>query len=1135
MADFKITPLFGGSDFPELDISYGHFQADSNVLKAELPPYIRQFRIPDSYVTAVKLQQLDNCWIYSSTAMYETFALSQGYVGSNTEDAAVLSETYMTYAEFDTNPGDAAYRNPDGKQTIIDSKTGQKVYKGSAIDALAFFMRGDAHVMEACDPIDPATAGQTGLEPRLRDITANKPESGYVTGFKFLEQPNRPFPDQSFIDDVKKNLFVYGPVTAAFYFASERMKAAGSSLACCCEASHPVFTTAAGSHSVCIIGWDDDYAVDNFNSNFRPKKNGAFLAKNSWGSGSGYDGYVWISYEDETMNGACCITDMDADFYKKPLKVMTHAPFGFMHQYFPVNSMQTEFKCVYETTGEEDMLYAVGLVCASPCLADVTMTAAGKTTTLFSGILLEYSGYRVKELSAPLAIGGKNTSFEITVVYRSVNGIPVSVPVELGEDSAYTNVNLKSGDCFVDGKDLKTIAAADKKNYGNIAMTVILQADSDAAKNALSAYEDITVPKAAGGRIDGLCTSYGLVPVDWRMEPYQIESYNQSCQRQAQQYRITDAKGEPVSQGIVNTGAAGIPKLYLTALIGEADELILRKACQVSLDAAGSYAFMVSKVTDDNMVDITGSFPVHGSVVNVSCNGQTGTAVVDDRGDWEVKSFRLYDPAKGWKDEYANSQILVELCDNQAAPVRLCSGTSAVSLSSPIKTEKDSKGGWIVAIIGIGVAGIMAALAFACKNGCAGGPVTIQLGGKAFRVGKGFGKNQPYTKFEGGSSGNRGAIELEDGPFDSLGGARDVDFKLKKIKVELADGQNTLYYGGLTRELSKGGSLENCTASGSIESGGKSSVGVFFGTGGDVTVINCRSNVEVTGAASCGGIAGMISGKSTVSGCEVSGTLAAAGPAAGIAAEVQGGEISDCCVTANVSGGQAAGIAAVMSGSAAVKRCFASGRIMASSGGSACGIAPGIDGTAGAVAQCVSVCAHIGGERIGRVSLFPGTDNVAYTGMHCDSGRSFADDGASLRDWYEFAETALYTGLGWNLTDTWEFVEALMYVRLKGSTTGYSYPFFVVAQTQSGRFQMKVGSEITLTGSKNEGMPEVKWTGIMPQKGMKTGADNFWASANTYILTVPFVPVQAGNYNLGLEGSLENEVYSMTLPLEVIE
>ena len=50
------------------------------------------------------------------------------------------------------------------------------------------------------------------------------------------------------------------------------------------------------NHVIAIIGWDDNYSASKFKSS--PPGNGAFLIRNSWGTGWGNEGYFWISYYD---------------------------------------------------------------------------------------------------------------------------------------------------------------------------------------------------------------------------------------------------------------------------------------------------------------------------------------------------------------------------------------------------------------------------------------------------------------------------------------------------------------------------------------------------------------------------------------------------------------------------------------------------------------------------------------------------------------------------------------------------------------------------------------------------------------------------------------------------------------------
>ena len=53
------------------------------------------------------------------------------------------------------------------------------------------------------------------------------------------------------------------------------------------------------NHSICIVGWDDNYPKENFVKT--PAGDGAFIVQNSWGSEWGDNGYFYISYYDETL------------------------------------------------------------------------------------------------------------------------------------------------------------------------------------------------------------------------------------------------------------------------------------------------------------------------------------------------------------------------------------------------------------------------------------------------------------------------------------------------------------------------------------------------------------------------------------------------------------------------------------------------------------------------------------------------------------------------------------------------------------------------------------------------------------------------------------------------------------------
>ena len=61
-------------------------------------------------------------------------------------------------------------------------------------------------------------------------------------------------------------------------------------------------STHKANHAVSIIGWDDDYSKDNFLENHKPKSNGAWIVRNSWGEDYGDKGTCYVSYEDANIS-----------------------------------------------------------------------------------------------------------------------------------------------------------------------------------------------------------------------------------------------------------------------------------------------------------------------------------------------------------------------------------------------------------------------------------------------------------------------------------------------------------------------------------------------------------------------------------------------------------------------------------------------------------------------------------------------------------------------------------------------------------------------------------------------------------------------------------------------------------------
>ena len=91
------------------------------------------------------------------------------------------------------------------------------------------------------------------------------------------------------VDAIKNAIYTYGSVSVGFYVDRYFQAYTGGIFTSCKKKVKNI------NHAVILCGWDD--------------KTGAWLMKNSWGTGWGEDGFMWIKYGCNNVGyGACYCT-----------------------------------------------------------------------------------------------------------------------------------------------------------------------------------------------------------------------------------------------------------------------------------------------------------------------------------------------------------------------------------------------------------------------------------------------------------------------------------------------------------------------------------------------------------------------------------------------------------------------------------------------------------------------------------------------------------------------------------------------------------------------------------------------------------------------------------------------------------
>ena len=239
--------------------------AASNDEDSDLPASYSSVEL--GYVTPPKDQGAWNtCAFFSGLGAMESFLLKNGYGEYD------LSEEYLNYWAATRSDGNGWLRDYRNDGIPIVAIPSALAYCGVITESELPYMSGGKSSFEELDTYSPLF---------------------YADSVRMISDKNQ--------SEIKSEVMKCGAVATSFSMHNDYFNRENNSY--CCNEELSVDKANSGGHGIIIVGWDDGYSKFNFLESSRPKEDGAWLVKNSWGEGFNNADYMWISYEDFYLAG----------------------------------------------------------------------------------------------------------------------------------------------------------------------------------------------------------------------------------------------------------------------------------------------------------------------------------------------------------------------------------------------------------------------------------------------------------------------------------------------------------------------------------------------------------------------------------------------------------------------------------------------------------------------------------------------------------------------------------------------------------------------------------------------------------------------------------------------------------------
>lgn len=295
------------------------------------PKYSLKDIIP-SNLSIRNQKQTNSCWTFAALSSLETnIALSNYKKQINTSKVYDFSERHMEYATSKT------FSNGVENKIGYDRNVGDG---GNWYFAESYLTNGSGAINESEMPFENNENTIDINNIQNKTVSSTIYDTIDFTDYRYQDDEKK----AETMNQIKQHIQNSGSVFAYIHGGSSNLSAFNcynndtGAKYCNGSIGHPI------DHAISIIGWDDNYSVDNFDENAKPTSNGAWIVRNSWGE---REEYKLSELKEEIFN----------TYQQQCIEMGWNSAAEIPNEFIQSNGYTIENDMVYKKIGDNGLIY----------------------------------------------------------------------------------------------------------------------------------------------------------------------------------------------------------------------------------------------------------------------------------------------------------------------------------------------------------------------------------------------------------------------------------------------------------------------------------------------------------------------------------------------------------------------------------------------------------------------------------------------------------------------------------------------------------------------------------------------------------------------------------------------------------